>query len=149
MYLRQFFLVSLAEERGTKVMPWKWSFAVKESTAFLTSVAAELPPRSRETKRLTMGLLIRWVAKINAKGHQKLSIFLIVASPCNTGLKKNEASLEKTCSIRPKAWRKVFCFSHPLSVWYINFNNFQHEEPKIFSLMVAILIQKKMCHGSQ
>lgn len=56
--------------------------------SFLTSVAAELPPRSRETKRLTMGLLIRWVAKINAKGHQKLSIFLIVASPCNTEQKK-------------------------------------------------------------
>lgn len=60
------------------------------STDFLTSVAEELPPRSRETKRLTMGLLIRWVAKINAKGHQKLSIFLIVASPCNMRKQTNK-----------------------------------------------------------
>lgn len=47
-----------------------------------TSVAAELPPRSRETKRLTIGRLILCVAKMRARGHQKLSIFLIVASPC-------------------------------------------------------------------
>lgn len=47
-----------------------------------TSVAAELPPRSRETKRLTIGRLILCVAKMRAKGHQKLSIFLMVASPC-------------------------------------------------------------------
>ena len=46
-----------------------------------TSVAAELPPRSRETKRLTIGLLILCVAKMRARGHQKLSIFLMVASP--------------------------------------------------------------------
>lgn len=51
-------------------------------TKFPTSVAAELPPRSRDTKRLTMGRLIRCVARIRARGHQKLSIFLMVASPC-------------------------------------------------------------------
>jgi len=48
----------------------------------LTSVAATLPLRSRDTKRLTMGLLILWVARMRARGHQKLSIFLMVASPC-------------------------------------------------------------------
>lgn len=56
--------------------------AVKIATA---SVAAELPPRSRETKRLTMGLLILCVAKMRAKGHQKLSIFRMVASPPSSG----------------------------------------------------------------
>lgn len=52
--------------------------------ARLTSVAAVLPFRSRDTNRLTMGLLIRCVARMRANGHQKLSIFLIVASPYYT-----------------------------------------------------------------
>lgn len=46
-----------------------------------TSVASEVPFRSRDTKRLTMGRLMRWVARMRARGHQKLSIFLMVASP--------------------------------------------------------------------
>lgn len=45
-------------------------------------MASLVPLRSRDTKRLTMGRLMRWVARMRARGHQKLSIFLMVASPC-------------------------------------------------------------------
>ena len=63
--------------------PPRWGLPGGSGPALaLTSVAATLPFRSRETKRLTMGLLILWVARMRARGHQKLNIFLMVASPC-------------------------------------------------------------------